>query len=65
MPTEEELRAILREELLQQNYDDVNMMGCIMYLDGDKTAASRHDRRKIDAAMAALRRVAAVSQPQT
>lgn len=54
---EEDLRHVLREEMLLQNYDDVNMMGCVMYVTGDKTAASRHDRRKVDAALAAMRRV--------
>jgi len=59
-PTDEaRLRQLLATELLNEHGDNVNMRLCIAYVLGesDGEQASQHDKRKLDASLAALRRV--------
>ena len=59
----EEARALLADELRKRDShgvgDGVNMRLCIEYVEGDPdSGASLHDRRKLDAALAAIMRAA-------
>lgn len=54
--TEFQARDLLIEELQKRDGDGVNLRLCIAYVKGSDKSASIHDRRKLDAALAAIMR---------
>jgi hypothetical protein len=60
--SDQEARLILAQELRNRDGDGVNMRLCIAYVSGqpEGAEASQHDKRKLDASLAAISRVVSI-----